>query len=68
MPRDPLANTVTMLCAYCGDRLTWPDDFPVRTQAVCRPCGERMYGWPTQGSGSSSDPADPDTTAAVVVR
>lgn len=30
-----------MLCAYCGDRLVYPDDFPVLGYAKCKNCYEK---------------------------
>lgn len=30
-----MAKKTDMICAYCGKRCTYPDDFPVRVEAKC---------------------------------
>lgn len=36
-----------MACAYCGARMTWPDDFPSPWLAECEACAKRrvVVGW-----------------------
>lgn len=53
-----------MLCAYCGARLNWPEDFPIRYEAICEPClrpwqpkpslWSRLRSWLTRGRNTTS--------------